>query len=301
MNTPKEITNDKKRIGGADIAAMILAGEYERLYLQFSEEMKNLVMLEEFRSMGQQFVEGIDSFQLTSDLRINGYESWVWSDPSGDKGLTATIDGKGLISGMQINNHSKYPETDEAYSKTVFDLPFEGDWLVFWGGNDIFVNYHYEYEHNRYAYDLVKEKNGYTYEGNPKLNSSYYAFGGKVFAPADGVVVQAVDGIIDNEPVGMMNEQQPAGNSVTLQHANGEYSTIAHLKKGSVQVKAGDNVKAGQLIGLCGNSGNSSEPHIHFQVSAQQHGGKTIVIPPSFRGGLQPIRGDSVSGTITQQ
>jgi murein DD-endopeptidase MepM/ murein hydrolase activator NlpD len=87
---------------------------------------------------------------------------------------------------------------------------------------------------------------------------------------------------------------------VTIQHSNGEYSTIAHLKQGSVKVKIGDTVTAGQLIGKCGNSGNSTEPHIHFQVSAKADEANMATIPISFKGSLQPIRGDKVTGTINQ-
>lgn len=296
----EEMNNNLKRVGGEDIAATLLEGEYERLYTQFSDSLKDIVKLEQFRSMGQDFVSDIDSFELTSILRLNGYESIVWADQTGNKGLTATTDEKGTISGIQIINHSSYPETDDAYSKTIFNFPFLGEWLVFWGGNNTFINYHYEYEQVRYAYDYVIEKNGYSYEGDRAINESYYAFNEDVLAPAEGVVVAAVDGILDNDPVGTVNEDQPAGNMVTIQHSNGEYSTIAHLKKGSVQVKIGDTVAAGQLIGKCGNSGNSTEPHIHFQVSSQADEAGMGTIPISFEGSIQPIRGDKVTGTLNE-
>jgi murein DD-endopeptidase MepM/ murein hydrolase activator NlpD len=51
-----------------------------------------------------------------------------------------------------------------------------------------------------------------------------------------------------------------------IQHAGGEVSIFAHLKLDSVRVKVGDKVARGQVIGLCGNSGNSSEAHLHFQI-----------------------------------
>lgn len=292
------ISSDTKAIRGEDIATMLLAGEYIRLYRQFSHSLKDIVKLEEFRSMGQSFVADIDSFQQISKIQLNGNKSLVWNDPTGSKGLTATTDTKGTITGIQIINYSSHPETDEAYSKTIFDLPFQNEWLVFWGGKNIFVNYHYEFEQVRYAYDFVKEKNGYSYEGNPKNNENYFAFNENVLAPADGIVVASIDGILDNDPVGKVNESQPAGNVVTIRHRNGEYSTIAHLKNGSVKVKSGDKVTAGQIIGKCGNSGNSTEPHVHFQVSVQKDKAKIVTIPISFRDSLQLIRGETVTGTI---
>jgi murein DD-endopeptidase MepM/ murein hydrolase activator NlpD len=56
------------------------------------------------------------------------------------------------------------------------------------------------------------------------------------------------------------------GNLIIIKHAEGEYSLLAHFKQNSIRVKIGDKVTKGQTIGLCGNSGNSSEPHLHFQV-----------------------------------
>lgn len=302
MSSQEETVNQNlKRVGGEDVAATVLSGEYERLYTQFNDSLKNLVTLEDFRSMGQQFVADIDSFRLTSQIQLNGANSFVWEDQTGLKGLTATLDETGTITGIQIMNYTPHPETDDAHSQTIFNFPFQEEWLVFWGGNNVLFNYHYEYENMRYAYDLVKESNGYSYEGDPKLNESYYAFNEDVLAPADGVVVDAVDGIADNKPVGTMNEAQPAGNVVTIRHSNGEFSTIAHLRNGSVLVKAGDKVSAGQLIGKCGNSGNSSEPHIHFQVSAQTAESGMINIPATFKDGIQPIRGDLVTGEINEK
>ncbi|HSF38642.1 MAG TPA: M23 family metallopeptidase, partial [Thermoanaerobaculia bacterium] len=59
----------------------------------------------------------------------------------------------------------------------------------------------------------------------------------------------------------------PLGNYVILRHAGGEFSQYAHLKQGSVKVKAGDKVTRGQVIGQLGHTGNSTEPHLHFQLT----------------------------------
>ena len=63
-----------------------------------------------------------------------------------------------------------------------------------------------------------------------------------------------------------MNPSAPAGNHVVLDLGNGEYTLLAHLQHGSLRVRAGDHVKAGQPLGLCGNSGNTSEPHVHMHL-----------------------------------
>lgn len=112
---------------------------------------------------------------------------------------------------------------------------------------------------------MKTDAEGRTFNGNPKLNESYYAFGQELIAPADGTVVYAVDGVHDNIP-GEMNRMFAPGNLVVIKHAEKEYSLFAHFKQNSIRVKVGEKVKQGQTLGLSGNSGNSSEPHLHFQV-----------------------------------
>jgi len=63
-----------------------------------------------------------------------------------------------------------------------------------------------------------------------------------------------------------MNPVYIPGNTVIVRTRNNEYLFFAHFKKHSIKVKEGDTVKQGQLLGLCGNSGNSSEPHLHFHI-----------------------------------
>jgi murein DD-endopeptidase MepM/ murein hydrolase activator NlpD len=86
-----------------------------------------------------------------------------------------------------------------------------------------------------------------------------------VLAPADGTVVEVIEGVHDNAP-GSMNPYSAVGNCVVIQHSEEEVSVLAHFKKGTIVVKTGDKVSRGQLLGLCGNSGNSSEPHVHFHL-----------------------------------
>ena len=98
-----------------------------------------------------------------------------------------------------------------------------------------------------------------------KINSNHYCFGRKIVAPGDGIVADAKDGIEDNIP-GKRNTRDIPGNYVVIDHLNGEYSMLAHFKKGSVLVKKGDKLSAGQPIGQCGNSGHSTLPHLHYHL-----------------------------------
>jgi murein DD-endopeptidase MepM/ murein hydrolase activator NlpD len=108
-------------------------------------------------------------------------------------------------------------------------------------------------------------------------------FGEPVLAVADATVVRAADGRRDhlsrNSLLGLVylltvegavrDMAGPGwllGNHVVLDLGNGAYALYAHLRRGSVPVRAGDHVRAGRVIGRCGNSGNSSEPHVHFQL-----------------------------------
>ncbi len=125
----------------------------------------------------------------------------------------------------------------------------------------------------RFAIDWVRiGANGGTFSGDAKDNRSYLAYGVDALAVADAVVAAIKDGIPENVP-GLTSRAVPitletvGGNYVVLDLGGGRFAFYAHLQPGSLRVKAGDRVKAGQVLGLVGNSGNSTEPHLHFHVS----------------------------------
>jgi hypothetical protein len=150
--------------------------------------------------------------------------------------------------------------------ETDLALPFKGRWLVFWGGNTREQNYHHDVPNQRYAFDLIGVgEDDKTRSGDGSKNEDFYAFGREILAPADGIVTDVIDGVRDNLP-GSMNPYSALGNAVLIQHRENEISVLAHFKMGSIRVKPGDSVKRGQLLGLCGNSGNSSEPHLHYHL-----------------------------------
>jgi hypothetical protein len=149
---------------------------------------------------------------------------------------------------------------------TTLGLPFKGEWLVFWGGDTKELNQHHDVPNQSFAFDfLVIDSAGKTHKGDGELNEDYFAFGQPVLAPADGHVTDVITGVRDNAP-GSMNPYSALGNTVIVEHREHEVSVLAHFKQGSICVKPGDDVKRGQVLGLCGNSGNSSEPHIHFHL-----------------------------------
>ncbi len=123
----------------------------------------------------------------------------------------------------------------------------------------------------RYAQDwvLLDPVTGKAAPGNASAARTYYGFGKEIYAVANGTVADASDGLPDAEaiyaPLGTTIETA-AGNYVILDLGNNKYACYAHMVNGSVRVKKGDTVQAGQVIGLMGNSGNSDIPHLHFQV-----------------------------------
>ena len=125
----------------------------------------------------------------------------------------------------------------------------------------------------RFATDWVRLfDDGRTFRGDPSDNASYRAFGARVLAVAGGTVLEMVDGLPENvpDPVARAVPITPAtigGNYILLDLGNGVYATYAHLQPGSLKVKKGDRVRKGQALALVGNTGNSSEPHLHFHLT----------------------------------
>ena len=135
-----------------------------------------------------------------------------------------------------------------------------------WGGDTKEQNYHVESVAQKNAFDiLIKDEQGATHKGTGETNEDYYAFGKELYAPCDGEVVLVVDGVKDNVP-GVLNPIYIPGNTVIIKTANGEFAFFAHFKQHSIVVKQGQKVSTGALLGLCGNSGNSSEAHLHFHL-----------------------------------
>jgi hypothetical protein len=178
--------------------------------------------------------------------------------------LNIALDNSTKIAGF---NFAPYKEVNVMQRNiTKMKLPFKGEWTVLWGGDTEEQNYHVISKSQKNAFDIViKDDNGKTFKTDGQKNEDYYAFGQELTTPCDGVVVLAVDGIKDNKP-GEMNPMFATGNTVIIKTEKNEFLYFAHFKQFSVKVKEGQKVKQGQLLGLCGNSGNSSEAHIHFHL-----------------------------------
>ncbi len=173
-------------------------------------------------------------------------------------------------------------------AKTQYRFPVRGVWLVKSGPS--FHTHHRWARPSEFGLDLVKlTAEGRSYRGDGSRLVDYYAYGEEVLAAADGRVVRAVNdrpeprdlllraGETFEEYTGRTAAHAQmllkagvdgiTGNHVMIDHRNGEYSLYAHLQSGSVRVKVGDEVRAGDRIAKLGGSGNALvEPHLHFHV-----------------------------------
>jgi len=224
----------------------------------------------------------------------------------GEWQLSLTVDDAGLIAGLLITEPKS--SSTVATSHIPLSLPFKGGWSVFWGGDNLKVNYHVDDNWQRRAADLlITGSNGKSFKTDGKLNHDYFCYGQEIIAVADGKVVAAIDGVPDNLP-GAMDPYIIIGNAVIIEHDPKLYSAYCHLQRGTVAVKLDQIVKKGDLLGLCGNSGNSSEPHLHFQLHDGPDIGSALGVEPIFnnvsvtRGGKQQtiakyrfLKGDVIS------
>ena len=163
-----------------------------------------------------------------------------------------------------------------------------------------------------YAYDFVGV------DENTRINKFYkvsvlkyiisgvplnkcYGWGSEIYAPFDGEIVKIEDGVIERNPVILKNDlkymreitrrfvhgdaeyRELSGNYIILKYSEKVFAMFAHIKINSILVKIGDKVKVGQLLGRVGHSGNSTAPHLHFQIMDNIDPKESKGIPCSFK------------------
>jgi murein DD-endopeptidase MepM/ murein hydrolase activator NlpD len=180
--------------------------------------------------------------------------------------------------------------TPQVYiAKNDYYLPLKGK-IIVWDGHDFYSkNRRSAAEGNdpkvaeitsnssRYAYDLMNvDANGSMYGGSPYKKENWYSFGKPVYVPLEGKVIAVQNSIPDNEYDGKMvkspklaptTDPNGMGNYVIIQHANGEYSMLLHLEIGTIHVRPGEQVRAGDEVGTVGFSGQAVYPHLHYSVT----------------------------------
>lgn len=242
--------------------------QYDSIFNFFDKAMKKALPPEKTAEFFSGLYQDAGLIKSSAFVKISGgYKQYKTVFEKATLMMSISLNESGQVAGLFIGPYketSAQPVPEK--NTTAMSLPFAGEWFVFWGGDTKEQNYHVAYESQKNAFDIVKaDASGKSFKNSGEKNEDYYAFGQEVLAPCDGEVAQAVDGVRDNIP-GMMNPAYMAGNSLIIKTSNNEYILLAHFKQFSVKVKQGDKIKRGQLLGLCGNSGNSSEPHIHFHI-----------------------------------
>lgn len=171
--------------------------------------------------------------------------------------------------------------------KAHYRLPFNGEWLIYHGGDTPETSHSWNVLNQRYAYDFVIADNTCKRHKNDGFHlRDYKCYGKEILSAADGEVIKVVNGVKDSPFVGWFfinaMSKQAAGNHVIIKHEEGEYGFYAHLIKDSIPLKVGDKVKAGQFIGKCGFSGITTEPHLHFHLQDTPSFYSSVGLPLKF-------------------
>jgi murein DD-endopeptidase MepM/ murein hydrolase activator NlpD len=203
--------------------------------------------------------------------------SYAWGDAYLVFSVLQTADGE--LTGFSFAPQWPLP-ADPTAAILPIEPPLDGAWLTFWGGNSEFLNYHVVAPQQRHALDIVIWEDGATYSGDGLEVDDYYAYGQDLYAPVAGEIVavessladmppalaQTADPRLAEEAAAMAADQGPAGNHVVIETEQGFYVYLAHMKPDSATVAVGDVVVAGDVVGQVGNTGNTSEPHIHIHA-----------------------------------
>ncbi|MEN9907608.1 MAG: hypothetical protein RLZZ540_749 [Bacteroidota bacterium] len=240
---------------------------YEAVFSGFSAEMQNALPLDKTKD----FLSGLkqQAGKITQREFLKYEQSYASYKTNFERALftlNISVDNNSKINGLFLKpfENNTLPKIER--NKTKLILPFREQWTVLWGGDTKELNYHVESQAQKNAFDmLITNDKGKSFKTDGKTNEDYYAFGKNLIAPCDGEIVLVVDGVKDNVP-GVLNPVYIPGNTVIIKSINNEFLFFAHFKQHSIVVKQGQKIKQGQLLGLCGNSGNSSEPHLHFHL-----------------------------------
>lgn len=158
-------------------------------------------------------------------------------------------------------------------------LPFWGEWMVSQGHDGAFTH---KGEWSK-AYDfMLMDEEMKSFASDGRHCEDYLCYNKPVLAPADGFIEEIIDQVEDNE-IGNSDTYNNWGNTITIRHKPGLYTQLSHLRKGTIKVAKGDQVKCGDVLAHCGNSGRSPQPHLHFQVqTSPKPGAKTIDYPIAY-------------------
>jgi murein DD-endopeptidase MepM/ murein hydrolase activator NlpD len=281
------------------------AGQADSIFNLFSTDSKTALPLDKTKAFLTQLKNNFGAIKQSRFVNYQDEFAVYKTDlERGTISLRLRTDQHKAITGIYAKPYEApaVPQVQKP-NTTKMQLPFKGEWTVFWGGDTKEQNYHIVAKMQKNAFDIIMTNAvGKSYKTDGKNNEDYYAFGQPLSAPCDAEVVFSVDGVKDNIP-GKMNTMLTLGNSVLLKTPHNEYILFAHFKQGTVQVKQGDKIKTGQLLGQCGNSGNSSEAHLHFHIQDEEDFNQATGIKCFFekvkvngviKSDYSPVKGDKI-------
>ena len=149
-----------------------ITGEFKTIYKATSKEFQQLISLNEFHNVCHSFNNDVQHYEKLSEKQWFGTTQVVWLDQNKEQAIQVTYDQNQMITGIYLKPFATYP-SDHKMTKNHYRLPICDEWFVFWGGTNEFVNYHYVYESQRYAYDLVRVKKGRS-NTNPLLSHTFF-------------------------------------------------------------------------------------------------------------------------------
>ena len=267
-------------------------GQSSQLYATFSPEMKKKApagavtkmakdlatqLGREQKLLGENFVPdlmGKNTIYSRSSQFSNSKDSVYY---------LVAVDERGQVTAMHFQPTPPPPADrfSDYKVKTSLKLPFQGEWLVYQGGNQAYQSLYAYRDAERYSMIFTVLKDGVPFSGDGSKNEQYYCYGTPVTAPADGTVVLTNNTFADNMP-GRPEELLPTGNRVIISHGNAEYSLFMHLKQNSIKVKSGAKVKQGDVIAECGNSGSSPAPHLEYRLQNSKGVPYPFTLPLQF-------------------
>lgn len=178
---------------------------------------------------------------------------------------------RGIIQ-LEQRYHGTLPEPATYTLPFSCALPFQGAWTVVQGGVTKETSHSWDIPLQRYAYDFViLDAQGHSsHHTHSTAPSAFYCYGREILAPACGIIAEIADGAPDS-PISRRRRAackagDLRGNFVLIDHGDNIFSLLCHLKAHSIRVSVGQCVNTGDVLAACGNSGNSSEPHLHFQL-----------------------------------
>jgi peptidase M23-like protein len=294
------------------------SGQSAALYAAFSPQMKKTSSSSKLTALSKQIGSELgreqkmlgENFVPDMVAADTVYSRYSQFSKSKDPIFTLmVIDQQGQIGLFQFRPSPPPPGNRYVDFKdtTTLRLPFEGDWFVYEGGRDIYQNANAYRDAERYSLVFTVLKDGRPFSGDGSKNEQFYCYGQPVLAPADGTVAMINDSFADNVP-GRSEEIMPAGNRVLIDHGHNEYSLLMHLKQNSIKVKTGAKVKQGEVVGECGNSGNSAAPHFEYRLQDSRGRPLPKSLPAQFVDYVadgtpvasgEPVRGQTVHNSST--